>query len=52
MTTKPVTLKIKPHINISKSFFGKPPGIIVEFGFCKNSMELEEIEKSIITSGY
>jgi len=37
--TKISTLKTGPPINISKSFFGKPPGFNVEFGICSNSGE-------------
>jgi len=38
-------LKTGTPISISKSFFGKPPGINVGFGFCSNSGELRKNEK-------
>jgi len=37
--TKKSNLKTGTPINISKSFFGKPPGFNVGFGFCLNSGE-------------
>jgi hypothetical protein len=50
-TLKKSNLKTGTPINISKSFFGKPPGFIDGFGICRNSGELRKNEKSIITSG-
>jgi len=44
-------LKTGKPINISKSFFGKPPGFNVEFGICSNSGKQGKIKKSITTSG-
>jgi hypothetical protein len=44
-------LKTGPPINISKSFFGKPPGFIAGIGFCSNSGEQGKNEKSGMTSG-
>jgi len=49
--TKITTLKTGKPINISKSFFGKPPGFNVEFGICSNSGKQGKIKKSITTSG-
>jgi hypothetical protein len=43
--TKITTLKTGPPINISKSFFGKPPGFNVEFGICSNSGKQGKNEK-------
>jgi hypothetical protein len=40
--TKKSTLKTGTPINISKSFFGKPPGFIDGFGICSNSGELRK----------
>jgi hypothetical protein len=37
--TKKSNLKTGTPINISKSFFGKPPGFIDGFGICGNSGE-------------
>jgi hypothetical protein len=44
-------LKTGPPINISKSFFGKPPGFNVEFGICSNSGIQGKMKKSSLTSG-
>jgi hypothetical protein len=44
-------LKTGTPINISKSFFGKPPGFNVGFGISCNSVEQGKNEKSIRTSG-
>jgi hypothetical protein len=49
--TKKSNLKTGTPINISKSFFGKPPLLFGGFGFCRNSGEQGKNEKSIITSG-
>jgi len=49
--TKITTLKTGPPINISKSFFGKPPGFNVEFGICSNSGNWGKMKKSSSTSG-
>jgi hypothetical protein len=49
--TKITTLKTGPPINISKSFFGKPPGFNVEFGICSNSGIQGKMKKSSLTSG-
>jgi len=38
-------LKTGTPINISKSFFGKPPGFNVGFGFCSNAGEQGKNEK-------
>jgi hypothetical protein len=43
--TKITTLKTGKPINISKSFFGKPPGFNVEFGICSNSGKQGKYEK-------
>jgi len=39
LSSKPVDTSYRKPINISKSFFGKPPGFNVEFGICSNSGE-------------
>jgi hypothetical protein len=49
--TKITTLKTGPPINISKSFFGKPPGIIDGFGICRNSGEQGKDGKKYINFG-
>jgi len=49
--TKKSTLKTGTPINISKSFFGKPPGFNVGFGICGNSGEQGKNEKCGMTSG-
>jgi len=49
--TKISTLKTGTPINISKSFFGKPPGFNVGFGICRNSGVQGKNEKSGMTSG-
>jgi hypothetical protein len=49
--TKKSNLKTGTPINISKSFFGKPPGFIVGFGFCCNFGGQGKMKKSIRTSG-
>jgi hypothetical protein len=49
--TKKSNLKTGTPINISKSFFGKPPGFNVGFGFCCNAGEQGKNEKSGMTSG-
>jgi hypothetical protein len=38
-------LKTGTQINISKSFFGKPPGFVARFGFCKDLREQRKNEK-------
>jgi hypothetical protein len=43
--TKISTLKTGPPINISKSFFGKPPEFNVGFGICSNSGKQGKNEK-------
>jgi hypothetical protein len=43
--TKITNLKNGKPINISKSFFGKPPGFNVEFGFCSNSGKQGKMKK-------
>jgi hypothetical protein len=43
--TKKSTLKTGPPINISKSFFGKPPGFNVGFIFFRNSGEQGKMKK-------
>jgi hypothetical protein len=43
--TKKSNLKTGTPINISKSFFGKPPGFNAGFGICGNSGEQRKIEK-------
>jgi hypothetical protein len=41
-------LKTGPPINISKSFFGKPPGFNVEFGFFFNFGEQGKNDKKVV----
>jgi len=43
--TKKSNLKTGTPINISKSFFGKPPGFNVEFGICSYSGKQKKIKK-------
>jgi len=43
--TKITNLKTGKPINISKSFFGKPPGFNVEFGFYCNFGEQGKMTK-------
>jgi len=45
-------LKTGTPINISKSFFGIPPGFNVGFGFCSNAGDQGKNEKSSLTSYY
>jgi len=43
--TKITNLKTGKPINISNSFFGKPPGFKIEFGICSNSGEQGKMRK-------
>jgi hypothetical protein len=49
--TKKSNLKTGTPINISKSFFGKPPGFIDGFGIFQEFRGTGKNEKSIRTSG-
>jgi hypothetical protein len=49
--TRKSNLKTGTPINISKSFFGKPPGFKVGFGICSNSGVQVEMKKCGMTSG-
>jgi len=51
LSSKPVDTSYRKPINISKSFFGKPPGFNVEFGICSIFRETGENKKSSLTSG-
>jgi hypothetical protein len=41
-------LKTGKPINISKSFFGKPPGFNDGFGICSNSVEQGKNDKKVV----
>jgi len=47
LSSKPVDTSYRKPINISKSFFGKPPGFVVEFGICSYSGKQGKIKKVV-----